>query len=180
MGDAAAQPWLIDRRIARLLEYWRSKRPAPNRLPGRARIDPVELGPEMLPHVALIDAVDGGARFRFRLVGTRLNAESGLDLTGRYVDELNPNRDYAEYITGLYRLTMQHRLPTYSETRYRASSGRIGRTRRLLCPLAADGVTVDMFACAQVMETDNQRFAEAPTLTFAATFEPVCALVITD
>ncbi|WP_298727714.1 PAS domain-containing protein [uncultured Ferrovibrio sp.] len=180
MSDAAAQPWQDDRRIADFLNYWRSKRPAAGRLPPKPAIDPVELGAGMLPILALIEPIDGGARFRYRLSGTRMNADAGLDLTGRYVDELNPNRDYARYLTGLYRMTMQHRLPVYSETRYRARSGRMGTTRRLLCPLAKDGVSVDTIVCAQVLEPDDQRFIEAPTLTYAASFEPVCVFVIAD
>lgn len=178
MMSAVGEPWQTDHRITRLLDYWRAKRPAGGLLPGRAAISPVELGPGMLPHVALIDVINGGERFRFRLVGTKLNADAGLDLTGRFVDELRPDPDYAKYITGLYRMTIQHRLPVYSETRYRAASGRIGQTHRLLCPLATDGISIDMFACAQVTEADDQCFAEAPTLTFAASFEPLCALVI--
>lgn len=178
MGDAPAEPWLADRRLARLLAYWQHKRPAPDRLPRRADIDPLELGRELLPYVALIEVADGGARFRFRLVGTRLSADAGLDLTGRFIDEVNPSRDYADYIGGLYRLTLRERRPTYSETRYLAESGRTGYTRRLLCPLAADGQTVDMFVGAQVMETDEERFVDPLTMTFAARFEPLCAIVI--
>jgi len=177
--DAAEQPWTADRRILRLLEYWRRQRPARGRLPARVDIDPVELGSELIPYIALIDVVDGGARFRFRLVGTQLAVEAGLDLSGRFVDELNPNRDYADYITGLYQRTMREKTPTYSETLYRAGGGRIGRSRRLLCPLAADGETVDMFVGAQVMSTDDA-LGDPPTMTFAAGFEPAGLLVLRD
>lgn len=177
MSAAVGQPWLNDRRLVRLLDYWQAQCPAPGRLPSRARIDPLDLGPALIPYIALIAAVDGGWRFRFRLAGTRLNADAGLDLTGRFVDELNPNPEYAAYIEGLYRATMQARRPSYSETRYRAGSGRTGFTRRLLCPLSSDGNAVDMFVCAQVMETE-EAFGDPPTLTFAAGFEPLCLHIV--
>jgi hypothetical protein len=184
MTDAAViRPWLRDRRIAHLLALWRAARPAADReagrLPSRAAIDPLQLGSDTLPYVALIECTHGGERFRFRLVGSKLVEHAGLDLTGSYIDDLNPNRDYAEYINGLYRLARDSRRPVYSETRYRAPSGRVGLTRRLICPLADDGLTVDRFVGAQVFETDD-REGDAPTYTFAASFLPGIARPLDD
>ena len=180
MSDAAtSRPWQQDRRIARLLTLWRAARPAPDRLPARAAIDPVQLGPEVLPYLALVDVTHGGARFRFRLVGSGLVEHAGLDLSGSYIDDLNPNKDYAEYINSLYRQARDTRLPNYSETRYRAASGRVGLTRRLLCPLASDGLTVDKFVGLQVFETDRGD-GDAPTYTYAASFQPGVIVALTD
>lgn len=172
MSDAATvRPWLQDRRIARLLTLWRAARPAPDRLPARAAIDPVTLGAELLPYAALIEATHNAARFRFRLVGSKLAEHAGLDLTGHYIEDINPNREYADYVNSLYRLARDEGLPIYSETRYRAPSGRVGLTRRLTCPLAADGRRVDMFVAVQVFETDSGE-GDAPTYTYAASFLP--------
>lgn len=180
MSDAAiSQPWRQERRIAALLHYWRAVRPAPDRLPSRAAIDPVQLGPEILPYLALVDVTHGGTRFRFRLVGSGLVEHAGLDLSGRYIDDLNPNTDYVTYINGLYRTARDTRLPNYSETRYRAASGRVGLTRRILCPLASDGLTVDKFVGLQVFETDD-RDGDAPTYTYAASFLPGMTVALAD
>lgn len=180
MSDAAvSQPWLHDRRIAHLLDVWRMARLAPGLLPPRTAIDPVLLGADLLPYTALVDATHGGTRFRFRLVGGKLIEHAGLDLSGHYIDELNPNRDYADYINGLYLRTVAERLPVYSETRYRAPSGRSGLTRRLTCPLTTDGSTVNMFVAAQVFETDNG-LGDAPTYTHAASFVPGLTAAIPD
>lgn len=180
MSDAAvAQPWLIDRRIAHLLQVWRSARLAPGLMPSRAGIDPIRIGPDVLPYVALIDVTHGGTRFCFRLVGSKLAEHAGLDLTGRYIEDLNPNKDYADYINGICAMARDTRLPVYSETRYRAPSGRIGLTRRLSCPLASDGVTVDKLVACQVFETD-QGHGDAPTYTYAASFHPVIAKALAD
>lgn len=176
---AATQPWLQDRRIAHLLQLWRAARPAPDRLPSRDVIDPVMLGAELLPYAALVDVTHGGTRFRFRLVGSGLVAHAGLDLSGSYIDDLNPNRDYAEYINDLYRLSRDRRLPVYSETRYRAASGRVGLTRRLLCPLAGEDGAVTKFVAAQVFETDRGD-GDAPTYTYAANFLPGLARALAD
>lgn len=177
MAEATTQPWHADRRLSHLLEVWQQQYPGPGRLPPRLAIDPIALGPELLPYVALIEAVDGGRRFRFRLVGSRLAQNAGLDLTGRHVDEVNPNRSYAAYIAELYTQSMSARRPVYSETRYRSGSGRIGLTRRLICPLSSDGEQIDMFVAAQVFEADNG-LGDTPTYTFAEGFEPGATLVL--
>jgi hypothetical protein len=180
MSDAAtSRPWAEDRRIAALLQFWRAARPAPDRLPLRAAIDPVQLGPDILPYMVLVEATDGATRFRFRLVGSQLAEHAGLDLSGSYIEDLNPNAEYVAYINGLYRMARDTRLPNYSETRYRAASGRVGLTRRILCPLANDGLTVDKFVGLQVFETD-QGEGDAPTYTYAASFQPGIVRTLAD
>jgi hypothetical protein len=178
-GAATSQPWLQDRRVAHLLGFWRAARPAAGRLPARLAMDPVRLGADILPYLALVEVTHGGTRFRFRLVGSKLVEHAALDLSGSYIDDLNPNREYAEYINGLYRLGSDAGLPVYSETRYRADSGRVGLTRRLLCPLADDGLTVDRFVAVQVFETDRGE-GDAPTYTYAARFLPGIAKALAD
>ncbi len=174
---AAQQPWHADRRLSHLLDVWRQQCPGPGRLPPRLAIDPIALGPELLPYVALVEAVDDGRRFRFRLVGSQLAENAGLDLTGRYVDEVNPNKSYAAYIADLYTQSMRARGPIYSETRYRSGSGRIGLTRRLICPLSSGGEQIDMFVAAQVFEADNG-LGDTPTYTFAEGFAAGAAQVV--
>lgn len=176
---AAAQPWRADRRLSRLLDIWKQRCGPGGLLPSRPAIDPITLGPELLPCVALVEAVDSATRFRFRLVGSQLATNAGADLTGRYVDEVNPNRGYAVYISDLYTKAIQARKSIYSETRYRSAAGRVGLTRRLICPLASDGQSIDMFVAAQVFEADN-RLGDAPTYTYADDFAPGATLIAAD
>src|SRR3546814_4429619 len=100
---AADRPWTADRRILRLLQYWRDGRPGPGLLPGRQAIDPIVLGPDLLPLMALVEPIDDGRRFRFRLVGTELARNAGLDLTGRYVDERS--EEHTSELQSLMRLS---------------------------------------------------------------------------
>jgi hypothetical protein len=179
MTAAVEQPWLDDRRIARLLDLWRGSRPAAGILPGRQHVDPITLGPDLLPYVALVEVTHGGTRFRFRLVGGRLVVHAGLDLTGHYIEDLNPNADYNAYINGMYMQAAAARLPIYSETRYRAPSNRAGLTRRLLCPLSNDAGIVDMFIAAQTFRTDDGP-GDAPTYTYAASFMPGITRLLAD
>jgi hypothetical protein len=159
-----------DPRLRRLLAIWQDRRGTRD-MPSRADIDPMALGKDLLPWIALTEVIDGGARFRFRLCGTGLAQIAGLELTGRYIDELNPNREYAEYISGLYRLAVSRRRPVYSETGYLSTSATPRRgTARLLCPLSDDGVNVTMCIAGQVSAEIGAGIA--PTLTYADAFQP--------
>lgn len=74
--------------------YWLAKRGG-RRVPARADIDPIEIR-RFLPNIFMLDVIDGGARFRYRLVGTAVGNAIG-DYTGRYVDEALPPAQYAIY-----------------------------------------------------------------------------------
>lgn len=132
-------------KIARMLDYCRSIVP-PDRLPGRAHFDPIAV-PALLPNVWLLELEpkpEGGARFRYRLMGTRVAAAFQGDLTGRYVGEVHTATAAAAmhaYLMGV----VESRRPNY----------RIGRPtawpiaefltlERLYMPLARDGANVDV------------------------------------
>lgn len=160
----------LDSRLATLLTYWEEKR-GERHMPARADIEPTEIGKDLLPYLALTEAVDGGARFRFRLCGTGLESFAGLNLTGRFIDELNPNAAYATYIIGLYRTTMESKRPTYSESEHANAQSRTRRiTMRLICPLSEDDQCVNMFLAGQLSRVDGDGIA--PTLTFSTSFKP--------
>jgi hypothetical protein len=74
--------------LSGLWRYWQRKR-AGRPLPSRADIDPMEI-PAVLPYVLLVERSDEG-RFRYRLAGTAVVDAYGMELTGRYVDEVFPN-----------------------------------------------------------------------------------------
>ena len=158
-----------DPRLKSLLDYWDEKR-GTRPMPARPNIDPTTISKDVLPWIALTEVVDGGARFRFRLCGTGLATIAGLDLTGRFIDELNPNTEYATYIMGLYRLAVAKRRPVYSETAYSASAVRPRTTARLICPLSNDGVIVNMCIAGQVSAEIGASIHSS--LTYADAFQP--------
>ena len=157
--------------LSALLAYW-IRLCGTRGMPARREVDPLALGARLLPHMAIIDVLDGGTRFRFRLCGTGLAAAAGVDLTGKYVDALNPNQDYAAYIQAVYRRTAETRRPVYSETLYAGlESGSPRRlAKRLLCPLSDDGL-----ACSHILGAQTFVLApgaHAPSTTYSGTFEP--------
>jgi hypothetical protein len=69
-----------------LLGWWRAL-PRAGRWPGWRAIDKIGLKPWM-GRLVVYEAVDGGADYRYRLVGSSLAAHAGFDLTGRLVSEV--------------------------------------------------------------------------------------------
>ena len=125
--------------MRRLFRYWSSKR-RDGRLPSRRGIDPTEI-PALLPWLFLTDVLPGPpARFRFRLVGTRIAAVEG-EHRGRYLDEYGElNKNPA---------VLQHYEDACRGVIYLRDNTLVWRDRDhvdytvLLLPLAEDGATVD-------------------------------------
>lgn len=133
--------------LADLYDYWRRKRDGV-RLPARASIAPEEMV-RALPHVLLVDVLDGGRSLRYRLVGTAVAA--GCDPTGRTVRETFPAGEYRDHILGLFEAVLGRSEALYTRHHY---PGRDARRRdeveRVFLPLAADGRTVDMILIGQI------------------------------
>jgi len=128
-----------------MYRYWMSKRPAPDRLPARRDIDPLDF-PAALPRVALIDVLDeaGGVHFVYRLAGTEIAERAGRDPTGKRFDDLYGG-EYLDAALTLYREIAAKGEPHLSERVFPRIEGReFLRYDRMILPLAADGATVDM------------------------------------
>lgn len=168
--QAVAEPLL-----AELYAYWTAKRRG-RFAPARADIDPIEI-PRLLPHLMLVDVLDGGARFRYRLAGTEIESRFGCSMVGRHVDEMMRGR-YSDYIHGLYRDLLATRRALYSESAYGGGDGSPLYTRRLMLPLSGDGRAVDMVLAGQIFSyraagretvlTTQDRFRDAGPRIVAA------------
>jgi hypothetical protein len=118
--------------------YWAAKK-GPG-LPGRAAIQPEEMR-DFLGHLLLMDVVEGGADFRYRLHGTSLISLFGGDLTGQLVSSL-----VVEGVTDLLdeaRRVVSSRAHYYLEETVIAEKRHL-RVSKLILPLAANGRDVDM------------------------------------
>jgi hypothetical protein len=127
-----------------LLGYWRAKR-RPGILPGRKDIDPVDIRPDVLPNLQLIDVVPAHPRrrFRFRLVGTRIVDLTGRESTGRFVDEIIDPARVAEMEVWMGRVVDVPEAWVYSAPlAFKHNDWKWAW--RLSLPLAADGKNVDM------------------------------------
>lgn len=154
--------------LRRLHRYWLSKRGA-RAHPARADIDPTEI-PALLPFLMLVDVLDQGRKFRFRLVGTAV--ARGRDPTGRFLHEAAPKGLYGHHIRALYDQAAELALPYYSEYHYDSPErGGPRSIRRLFLPLSEPDGGLNMLLIGQIAESpaDMQYSAwQAPPERFTA------------
>jgi hypothetical protein len=91
-ADHPGLPGNCDPEIREIVDYWDSLR-IEGRPPDRRQIDPADIV-RMLPAIALLDVQREPYRFKFRLLGERMNEYHGQNYNGRWLDEILPN--YAE------------------------------------------------------------------------------------
>jgi len=129
--------------LQRLLVLWQTKC-GDRMMPGRADFDVLELK-DWLGNLILIDVLDGAAEFRYRLYGSVLASYYGRDLTGKLTAAMRPEtrdlvrREYARVCAARHPMMIERKRSVKHSTRLVA---------KLILPLAADGVTVDMILVA--------------------------------
>ena len=126
------------------LTYWTAKRGG-RLMPRKRDIDPIEIPAKIVPNLQLIDVIDGGARFRYRLIGTATVDAYGEDFTGRYADEMFP-AELRHFIHGIYRQVCAGRAPLFLSNRYISAKGFELASKRIYMPLAdANGAVSHIF-----------------------------------
>lgn len=119
--------------LQQLLDYWHGKCDG-RAMPFRDAIDPLELR-FVLGNVLLAEIVSGDRlRFRYRLWGTRLTQDYGVEMTGRHVDELQPSA-LAARVQQAYLDVVATGLPQRQQFD-EVIDGRMFMHERLLLPLA--------------------------------------------
>lgn len=158
MDDAAAQEQAFRRLreepvLLALLNYWDRKREG-REVADRRDIDPTDMPPALLPHLALIELFDDG-RLKLRLVGTELVRQHGRDNTGKFVDEYLKG-DYLAYLTALYTDLRAQRRPILAESVFRHPGAHL-ETMRLLLPLTQGGTAIRMALLGQIFRFPGDR-----------------------
>lgn len=123
---------LASPRLRQLLEYWRGL--AGGSVPFRAEIDPADIKP-LLPYLMLVDLTPEPLRVFYRLVGTEVVRFTGLDITGRYLHEIELDDFAEEELVSFYRQVREHRRPGAGIAEYEIQGQRALRTEYLICPL---------------------------------------------
>jgi hypothetical protein len=123
-----------------VLSYWTEKRGG-RPVPRKRDIDPIEIPRGVLPNLQLIDVIDGGARFRYRLIGTATVEAYGEDFTGRYPDEMFP-AELRDFIHGIYRQVCTGKAPLFLSNRYVTAKGLELASKRIYMPLSDDNDAV--------------------------------------
>jgi hypothetical protein len=137
---------LADPILVAMLQYWEQKR-GQRRMARRSDVDPLDLPRPVLPHVQLTDVVEGGRRFRYRLVGTEVVNAMGLDITGRYVDEILTG-DRRAFVEEFYTTICEHKRPTFTRSKYITVRGTELIAYRILTPLSDNDSDVNIVMSA--------------------------------
>lgn len=113
--------------------FWRALCP-PGRLPPKSAVDPIAMK-RWLGHLSIVEVIDGGMDYRFRLYGSAVAAAVGFDLTGRSVSEYPGERRGP--MRESYQLAVETRAPCYSSIIVRSgSTPQLVVWERLLVPLS--------------------------------------------
>ena len=142
----------VDRLIQAFADYWWSKQARHDAVPDRGDLDPLIEIPELVPHIFLLDVIDGGVDFRARLIGTQIVAHYGRDRTGRNISEMTSGI-YLEAILSLFRDTIRARQPIYSFTNYLHPDRDHLLVERLNLPLRRGGDEIAVLAVMQRFHT---------------------------
>lgn len=139
--------------LSALFRYWNTKRDG-RAMPARRDIDPIEMGPKLLPHLMLCELAERGNRIRFRLVGTFLVKRLGFDPTARWLADL-PQSDYLEFLARMLRQTHSEAAPLYAGSNFRwGANGRL-EAHHLLLPLTTGGSEPNMVLVGTAYASDE-------------------------
>lgn len=126
--------------LAALRDFWDEKR-GDRRMPARADIDVQELK-RWLGHLALLDVVDGGRDFVFRVHGVDLVELYGVDLTGKALSEAGSAVEAV--VLDEYRSVVDEKAPLFVKRHHAQPEKDFVGVSKLILPLSSDGETVDM------------------------------------
>jgi hypothetical protein len=134
---------LADPDLVRFYDFWVALR-GERAMPSRKDLDPMQIGPEFLPNLMLIDVLREPRRYRYRLIGTHIVAATGEDRTGRIFENVGFFKDHPAVLEQ-YDSVVDTGQPLHSLEPFTNSiRGRAYDVDRLLLPLSSDGRTVDM------------------------------------
>jgi hypothetical protein len=131
---ADCQDDLHDPRLKRLYAYWQG-RCAGTAMPMRSAVDPLDFR-YILGYVTLVEVELSPRRYRFRLDGSILAMLSGMDYTGKYLDELGMP-DYIDFVAASYDRVIDLRRP-YAYRKQGAFDTKTFDEETLILPLGRD------------------------------------------
>lgn len=140
-----------DARLVGLLARWEAAR-AGRPWPRRRDILPESM-PALLGYVCLYDVEPEPVRFRFRVMGTHVANSYRRDMTGRYLDEIEP-AEYAAMLTSDLTEAVLGGRPTIRRVSFSSARGRRSYTR-LALPLTREGDRPDALLTASAFAREG-------------------------
>lgn len=136
-GDTV-DPRIVSPRIRAFFDYWRGLA-AGGAVPARDRVDPAAIK-SLLPNLMIVELSPEPLRIRYRLVGTEVVRFTGIDITGRFLHELELDEFSETELLEVYRKQRDDGWPVVGVAEYAMQGKRLLRTEYIVCPLLdADG-----------------------------------------
>ncbi|HWA90027.1 MAG TPA: PAS domain-containing protein [Rhizomicrobium sp.] len=113
-------------------------------MPARAAMTPKAMR-GFLKYLALVEVLDGGREFRFRVSGDVVNVQQGMPLQGMTTADIDKRAPgYGANLNRLYARVFRRRVPhAYRGTYYRPTDGHAFSHESVMLPLSDDAETVD-------------------------------------
>jgi hypothetical protein len=125
------------------LDTWTRLR-GERRMPSRADMTPRAMR-GFLKYLSLLEVIDGGGDFRFRISGDIVNIQQGMVLQGLTTSDWDAKLPgFGAHMRRVYHRVIRRRAPVaYSGLYLRAVDGHTFSHESLMAPLGSDGETVD-------------------------------------
>lgn len=126
--------------------------------PARSDLDPVQFGAALLPHLVILDILPADRPsdppdFRWRLFGSRHQAELGLDLTGRQLSELKSDWPGVAELHTIFEAAATSEIPVFFQLDYRTASDTSRLCQGIMMPLLNDeGRVGHLLGCSEWMQ----------------------------
>ena len=140
--------------MVEIYQYWLDVK-GDKLMPSRADINPVDI-PKLLPNITLARVEDDG-RYKITLVGSKNVNALGVELTGKYLDEIGPLYDDAKW---RYDWLVENKRPYIYEGKHNWSEKNYLDFSVIGLPLSENGEDVNgmMFASFYYFPNDQRTF----------------------
>lgn len=129
-----------DETLLALLSFWEKNRNADG-LFLRDKLDPANIR-ELLPNIFIMDVLDAGRRFRYRLVGTYIQERIGRKIDGLLIDEFRSGA-LASHLNTLFGTSVRTAVPGLGHSTLPGESSPLAKYCRLALPMSSDGKKID-------------------------------------
>lgn len=127
--------------LVELLEHWKTLR-GDRLMPGRSDFDPTQV-PRLLSAICLVEVIDGGSDYYYRVAGSRLEEMCGQKLQSRRFSEIT-DADARESMTATCKACVQSAGPVVIKNQLREPGRDHMSITAIILPLSDDGEAVNM------------------------------------
>lgn len=127
--------------LAELLEHWKTLR-GERQMPRRSDFNPAQV-PRLLSALCLVEVIDGGNDYYYRVAGSRLEEMCGQKLQSRRFSEI-PHAEARESMQATCKACVQSAGPVVIKNQLREPGRDHMSITAIILPLSDDGETVNM------------------------------------